>query len=59
MKSIIQRLRDRKLETHLAVFVAVMASSLGLYFAAQRGSTEVMWGLLLVVVLGNLLAVVV
>ena len=59
MKRIIQGLRDRKLETHLAVFVAVMASSLGLYFAAQKGSSGAMWGALLVVVLGNLLAVVV
>jgi len=59
MKKIIQGLRDAKLKTHLIVFFAVMVSSLGLYFAAQNGSNGIMWGLLLVVVFGNLLALVV
>lgn len=59
MKKIIQGLRERKFEAHLVVFVAVMVSSLLLYFAAQSGSTGMMWGLITVVVLGNLLAVMV
>ncbi|MEA2008057.1 MAG: hypothetical protein U9O54_02970 [Chloroflexota bacterium] len=59
MKKIIHQLRERKFQAHLAVFLAVMFSSLGLYFAAQQENTGAMWGLLAIVVLGNLLAVIV
>ena len=59
MKKTIRQLRERKFQAHLAVFLALIFSSLGLYFAAQQENVNTMWVLLVIVVLGNLLAVVV
>ncbi|MBS1249981.1 MAG: hypothetical protein MAG431_01570 [Chloroflexi bacterium] len=52
-----KKLRDNKFKIHLAVFLTGMAASPGLYFAAQNERSGVMWGLIITVALGNLLAV--
>ena len=57
MKKHVQRLREHKFNIHLIIFITAMAASLGLYVAAKRGSSGVMWGLLAIIVLGNLVAI--
>jgi len=53
-----QWLREHKFEAHLAAFLLMIIPSGGLYFAAQGGTTGVIWALLGLFVLANLFAIV-
>lgn len=59
MKKFIHQLREHKFKSHLIIFLVVMFSYLGFYFAAEQGNKQFLLAFLVVVVFGNLLAMVV
>jgi hypothetical protein len=59
MTSFLNMLRAHKFESHLTAFLLMIFSSGGLYFAAERGSTGGIWGLMCLFVLANIIALVV
>jgi hypothetical protein len=56
MDSLRKWLNQRKFAVHLAGFLLIVLSSIGLYFAAGQGSLAAIYVLLAMVILGNLLA---
>lgn len=50
-------LNDHKFETHLAIFITIVVSSIGLFFAAQSNIIPIIWLLLGAILLANLLAI--
>jgi len=52
-------IRSHKFEAHLLAFLLMVIPPVPLYLAAQRDAAAWIWGLLALVILGNLLALVV
>jgi len=59
MKSTVEWLHSHKFETHLIVFLLIILPALPLYFAAQKGATNLVWGFLTLVILGNLIELII
>ena len=49
-------LSDHKYEVHLLAFMLMVLPAIPLYFAVQQDAIMLIWGLLLIVVSGNILA---
>lgn len=59
MRTFQQFLSAHKFQAHLLAFVLMVLPPIGMYLAAENGALVWIWGLLAVVVLGNLLAIAV
>lgn len=59
MRRIVEFLRDYKFESYLVAFALMVLPPIPLYFAAQQGAMGWLWGLIGVVLLGNIIALVV
>ncbi len=57
MTNFLNWLSTRKFQMHLLAFLLITLPPLALYFAARNGATGWIWGLIGVVLLGNLLAI--
>lgn len=59
MRRFVELLRDYKYESYLVAFTLMALPPVPMYFAAQQGARGWIWGLIGVVVLGNIIALVV
>lgn len=59
MKNLKNNLRKRQFQLHLLALLLMFTPAAGTYFAARSGSDALVWSLILIVVFGNLVAVVV
>jgi hypothetical protein len=57
--TVINWLRKNTFKAHLVAFLLMIPPAAGLYFAAEGGSTSLMWLLLGLVITGNILAILV
>lgn len=57
MENFLNWLSDHKFQMHLLAFFLMTLPPLALYFAALAGATGWIWGLIGVVLTGNLLAI--
>ncbi|MFC2026115.1 hypothetical protein ACFLUC_02855 [Chloroflexota bacterium] len=56
MTRILNWLSDHKYQIHLLAFLLMVLPAIPLYYAAQQGAYPLIWGLLAIVVSGNILA---
>ena len=54
-----QKLRQRQFQLHVLALLLMFVPAVGTFFAARSGNDAWIWFLLVIIVLGNLLAVVV
>ncbi len=59
MTELLNKLKSHKFEAHLAILLAMVLASLGLYFAARQDATSWMLGLLGLFALANALALLI
>jgi hypothetical protein len=59
MATLKNTLRKRQFQLHLVALLLMFAPAAGTYFAARSGADSMVWALIVIVILGNLVAVVV
>jgi len=59
MQNFKHNLKENKFRLHLTALLLMLIPPIPMYFAAQAGSTGLIWLLVAIVVLGNLLVIIV
>ena len=59
MQNFKQNLKEQKFRLHLTALLLMLIPPIPMYFAAQAGAFGLVWGLLVIIVLGNLLVIIV
>lgn len=58
MHKVLNRLHSHRYSAHLVAFLLMILPPLPMYYFAQRGANCWAWALLVIVILGNLIALI-